>query len=105
MIILNTTFYVHQSIDAQFRRWIDETYFPSALTEGNLSNPLFAKLLLEPQDGMSGYAVQVMAYTPEEAATWHDGVGGELRNDLMARFGQNILFFTTYMESIESNDD
>lgn len=101
MIILNTTYYVHSSVDSEFRRWVRDEYFPSALSNHGLSSPVFAALLVEPQEGMAGYAVQLSASTRPDAESWHDGPAASLRADLSSRFGQKVLFFTTYMETID----
>lgn len=101
MIILNTTYYIHASIDTEFRRWIREEYFPSAISQCGLTSPVFASLLIDPQEGMSGYAVQLSASSREVAQNWHDGPAASLRARLSSRFGQKVLFFTTYMEIID----
>lgn len=100
MIILNTTFYIHESIDGEFRRWIECEYFPSASEYGGLRNPVMAKLLMEPQEDRNGYAVQCLAPDVAKAQLWHDTYAAELRDALSAKFGEKVLFFTTYMEQI-----
>ena len=47
MIILNTTFYVHESIDRLFHQWLQQEYLPSAMKAG-LGEPSVARLLMEP---------------------------------------------------------
>ena len=101
MILINTTFYVEASVEAPFLVWVREHYFPCALDDDTFARPFFARLMLEPQEGMTGYAVQICAPTHEAAVAWHDGAAAELRGDLSSRFGQRILFFTTYMEEID----
>ena len=100
MIILNTTFYIHESIDGEFRRWIECEYFPSAREKGGLEHPVMAKILMEPQEGMNGYAVQCQAPDVARAQQWHDAHAASLRDALSAKFGEKVLFFTTYMEQI-----
>lgn len=99
MIILNTTFYVHESIGEQFRQWIEQEYIPSALNE-SLSEPVVARLLMEPQEGMSGYAIQFVSETIAQAQKWHDDKAATLRGLLSGKYGEKILFFTTYMERL-----
>ena len=100
MILINTTFYVEASADAEFRQWVRDSYLPSALSQEGFTRPVFTRLMLEPQEGMTGYAVQITAADEDSSTRWHDGHGGELRASLCGRFGQRILFFTTYMEEI-----
>jgi len=100
MIIVNTTFYVHESIGCQFLQWVKHIYIPSALSE-SLTAPSVAKLLMEPQEGMSGYAVQFMSEDIKPAQTWHDEKAAALRGMLSEKYGEKILFFTTYMERLQ----
>lgn len=101
MIIVNTTFYVHESIDNQFRRWVNDTYLPSALDKG-LNDPSVSRLLIDAQENMTGYAVQIKAKDIEKAMNWHDNEGAGLRGQMNGIHGEKILFFTTYMEQIIS---
>lgn len=101
MILLNTTFYVHYSVDLEFHKWVKEIYFPSALSAKGISSPVFARLMLEPQEGMTGYAVQLSVSSRDVGEEWHDGVAASLREDLLKEFSTKVLFFTTYMEVLE----
>lgn len=101
MIILNTTFYVHVSVKDDFLDWLSKGYLSSAAATGLLSDPLCSRLLIEVEEGCEGYAVQLRAATIDDAVAWHDGKGAELRADLTRRYGERIVFFTTYMESID----
>ena len=65
------------------------------------SIPCSAIFWMFPQEGMAGYAVQLSATSREVAANWHDGPAAALRSQLSSRFGQKVLFFTTYMETID----
>ena len=98
MTILNTTYYVHETVDAEVRRWVTDVYFPSALNIGGLVKPVFARISMPPQEGMSGYAVQLMAENKETAELWHDNHAADLRAKLSGLMGEKMLFFTTYME-------
>ena len=100
MIVINTTFYVEGSVETEFLRWVRADYLPSATSQPGFCTPSMARLMLEPQDGMTGYAVQICAADHEAASAWHDSEGASLRGELSARFGQRVLFFTTYMEQL-----
>lgn len=98
MIILNTTFHVHESVADSFKAWVRLTYFPQAANESNLLNPVFTRLLIEVHEGYESFAVQLMAPTIDDAVNWHDGKAAELRAILNNKYGEKVLFFTTYME-------
>lgn len=100
MIILNTSFHVHVSLDNKFREWVRREYIPSALSSGLLSSPRFASLLIEVQDDCVSYAVSFESQSTESAVEWHDGEGARLRSEVHREFGNGIVFFTTYMEEL-----
>lgn len=100
MIIFNTTFHVHLSVKDEFIAWVRKEYFPAALKNEAITEPTFAKLLIEVQEDAVSYAVQLKATSLEAAVAWHDNEGEQLRSGLMKRFGERVVFFTTYMESV-----
>ncbi|MDE6371825.1 MAG: DUF4286 family protein [Duncaniella sp.] len=100
MIILNTTFFVPEHLAEELICWVKETYFLSAINEGALTDPSMARLLDVPEEGMAGFAVQLLARDIDFAKEWHDGRGGVLRSYLAERYPQEVLFFTTYMEKL-----
>ena len=100
MLILNTSFHVHLNFDSEFKEWVRRTYIPSAVKSGLLTSPRFAALLIEVQEEWVSYAVSFEAETAENAVEWHDNEGAELRAELHKRFGEGVVFFTTYMEEL-----
>lgn len=100
MIILNTSFHVHVSLDSRFREWVRTQYIKSALDSGLLKSPRFASIMIEVQEDCMSYAVSFEAETTESAVEWHDGAGAALRAELHRRFGEGVVFFTTYMEEL-----
>ncbi len=99
MILLNTTFYIHPSIENDFLSWMKTVYVPSALLAG-LSDPELCLLLVEAGEDVSGYALHLRAGDLSEAEAWHDGAGGDVRSGFMSRYGEKALSFSTYMEVI-----
>ncbi len=100
MIILNTSFHVHVSLDSRFRQWVKAEYIKSALESGLLTSPRFASIMIEVQEDCVSYAVSFEAETVEKAVEWHDGEGAAIRGELHKKFGEGVVFFTTYMEEL-----
>lgn len=96
MIILNTTFYIHPSIESEFLLWIKKEYVPAALV-ARLEEPQLAVILTEVGEDVTGYAFQLKASCKQEAEAWHDGEGASLRDRFIGRYGQKAIFFSTYM--------
>ncbi|MCM1076758.1 MAG: DUF4286 family protein [Bacteroides sp.] len=100
MIILNTSFHVHTSLDSYFKKWVRDVYIPGAIASGLLTSPRFAALLIEVQEECVSYAVSFEAENVEDAVKWHDNEGAEMRAALHCRFGERVVYFTTYMETL-----
>ncbi|MCH5245202.1 MAG: DUF4286 family protein [Muribaculaceae bacterium] len=100
MFIVNTTFHVENSLLDEFLIWVKDIYIPEAVASGLLNSPVLNRILVEVDPAATGYAVQFCADTIEHASLWHDEQGAELRGQLMRRWPQQIVFFTTYMEII-----
>lgn len=100
MIVLNTSFHVHVSLADKFKAWVRQIYIPSAISSGLLKSPRFTALLIEVQEDCLSYAVSFEALNIEDAVKWHDNEGAGLRGELHRRFGEGVVFFTTYMEEL-----
>jgi len=100
MVIVNTTFHVHKPLADEFIRWVKEEYAPCAARED-----MVAPRLTEIFDGVdpeaTSYAFSVTTRNIDEARKWHEGeAASALRSRLSERYGERILFFTTYMKSL-----
>ncbi len=100
MIILNTTFHVHSSVEDKFLRWVRVNYIPQALSSGMLYSPSLARILIDVEPESASFALQFSAGSIEDASRWHDGNGDVLRRKLSRVFGDRIVYFTTYMEKL-----
>ncbi|MBO5249767.1 MAG: DUF4286 family protein [Muribaculaceae bacterium] len=100
MILLNTTFIVHKSIESQFITWAKETYVPTATDSNIFINPIFTRIMADSDPDGNGYAIQLRAQNLEQAITWHDTVAAKLKQELSKKWGEKILHFTTYMQII-----
>ena len=99
MIQLNTTFCVDPSVENSFLAWVRETYIPDAVASGIFSSPRLLRIEHEVQPDALTYAVQLTAEHEADARLWHDtGRGFSLRSDIMNRYPQKVLFFSTFMD-------
>lgn len=101
MTILNTTFIVADHLMEQFLAWARQAYMPALRAAGIFTAPTMAKVLAKVEPGTTSIAIQARCHALEEATRWHDETAALLKDDLTARFGQQVLFFTTYMEVLE----
>lgn len=100
MILLNTTFLVHKSIEREFIDWVHNTYIPTAVETGIFSDPLLSKVMIETDPEGTSYAVQMRAESHNMASQWHDNEAATLKNSLVKSWGEKVLHFTTFMEVI-----
>lgn len=100
MIILNTTFHVHSSVEDKFLRWVRVNYIPQALSSGVLHSPSLARILIDVEPESVSFALQFSAENIDDASRWHDRDGEILRRRLSGVFGDRIVYFTTYMENL-----
>lgn len=101
MVLLNTTFHVHVTVQKAFVEWLRQEYQSAALATGFLTEPQLARVMGgDDPDGIS-FAYQLKAPTLGEAKRWHDAEAATLRNEMAKRWGQKVLFFTTYLSIID----
>ncbi len=101
MYILNTTFSVHKTVRSEFLVWIRKVYMQAALATGFLTDPMLTRVVSNEDPDGSSYALQLKAPSLREAVRWHDDTAVLLRDDMQSRFGENVLFFTSYLEVLD----
>ena len=71
---------------------------PIVLEEFN--NVRFCKIMAEVQEGYTSYALQFDVETLNDIDTWKIEQENIIQINLRQKYGDNILFFSTTMESI-----
>ncbi len=101
MILLNTTFLVHKSIEQPFIDWVHETYIPSAEKSGIFTDPILSRVLIETDPEATSYALQMRAQSHSDADRWHNNEACLLKDAQARIWGERMLHFTTFMEIIK----
>ena len=101
MIILNTTFIVEDARLEEFYAWARHTYLPAMDLAGIFTDKVMARVTTRVEPGATSVAIQARTASIEQGQRWHDDTAAILRNDLVARFNGQALFFTTYMEIVD----
>lgn len=102
MIILNTSFHILSSLEREFTHWAKTVYIPAAKESGLFNDTLLIKILTEIDPEVSAFALQLKSDSLDDATRWHDETAAALKADLTKRWGKNVVYFTTYMEVMES---
>ena len=99
MILLNTSFHMHVSVERDFLDWVRHRYAAALERHGGMGYPTLARMLVKPDEDTVSYCFQMTAESEQAAAMWHDSDDATaLRGELTRRFGELIVHFTTYME-------
>ena len=102
MIIVNTTFHIHRSIEQEMLKWIRRAYAGSAIRAGANEQYLLTRILAGDQDTEGeSYALHLTFPTLEAASKWDKGVGESLARIMTERWGAKALSFRTYLEIID----
>lgn len=101
MYIINTTFVTHRRMLESFIQWLKGVYVPAALTTGLFSNHRVAQILHNEDPETVNIACEFSCDSLSECVRWHDETALMLREDMAMRYGDNVLFFTTYMKTID----
>ncbi len=102
MVLVNTTFAVSPSADCDFREWVKSTFIQNAISGGGFTAPLFSRIMADEPDCAASYAVQFIGSGIEKSKQWMESGDGSRQLRLLRHsLGDNVLWFSTYMEIIE----
>ena len=76
-------------------------YVEAATATGFLTNPGLTRVIGHDDPDGSSYALQLCCPSLREALPSHADTAVLLRDDMKVRFGEKVLFFTTYLEVID----
>lgn len=101
MIIFNTTYHVDNLVLDDFIKFLRNEFIPAATASKELSEPRLTRVLAqEPQEG-SSFALQFEVEELEKLDDWYDQIGDNLNEDLVAKFGSQVVGFSTLLEVID----
>lgn len=103
MIILNTTFAIERSLYDSVVQWIADVYVPAATNTGLFSSPRIARIITNDHPETVSVACEMACQSLAEAVRWHDQTATLLRQDLHRRWGNRVLEFSTFMETVSDN--
>jgi len=98
MIILNTSFHVISQRQQEFVDWANGKYIPAIPPR---HKPLMMRILSEVEPDVSSFAIQLKFDTAVEAETWLAGHGASLQATLGDMMGEDGVYFTTMMETMD----
>ncbi len=99
--LVNTTFFVTDSLKEQLIGWLRENYIPSLCLCPVHSETLLSEIMTKAQEGATGLALQHRSSDSDMTQKWMNDEGARLLKQLSSTFGENVMYFTTYMQIIE----
>jgi hypothetical protein len=99
-MIINTTFFVADTHQDIFLKWLNNNYVPRMLETPHFSSYRFYKVLAEQEPGVSGFSLQFDFSEKEHHITWHKIYQPALQSELKLLFEENVLSFSTLLEQI-----
>ena len=100
MIIFNTTYCIDHSVLQAGLIWIKENYIPKAMDSGQIHTPRLSKILSDETEGIN-YSLQFLVNSIEELEIWYQSTGDLLHQDMVGRFGDKMLGFSTLLEEVD----
>lgn len=101
-VALNTTFVVPSAVKAEFLEWVDRVYLPSAMDSGAFGGYQVMLIQTVVEEGFENIAVQLLGRTQADAERYLEEMGRVLADDVAARWGGRVVFFTTMMDILKS---
>lgn len=101
MYILNTTFHVDNRVRRDFLDWARKVYMLAAIDTGLFGSARLLRVLTDTDSEGVSFALQMDCESISEARRWHDETATLLRDDMSQRWGDKVLFFTTYLKDAE----
>ena len=101
MIIYNTTFHIHKEIVAECLEFLKNTYIPKATASGLLFEPCLRRILHSEDEEGENYSVQFNTKDMQALNEWIRLVGAALQQELVKRYQDKIVGFSTLLEDIE----
>lgn len=99
--ILNTTFVTTRSIYPDFVNWLKEVYVPAAMATGLFVSHRTARILTNDEPETVNIACELTCDSISECTRWNENTASLLREDMNGRWGENVLFFCTYLKQLD----
>lgn len=100
-LLVNTTFFVEDSVSLQLLEWLRSDYLAAIKSSGLFSDVLLCEITPQREPGVTSYAVQGVCETDADADVWTEGESARLLCDMTAMMGSKALYFTTSMRVLD----
>ena len=99
--ILNTTFHILVSLKEEILVWLEESFVSTAVRHEVFHSPQIARVMTTVEEGAESYAVQIKTEDLVKGEEWLASEGFHLFETLRKKYGENVLFFSTWLEIVK----
>lgn len=102
MLVYNITFHIDADILQECLVFLKSEYIPQATNSGFMHSPRMHRVLPY-QEGMDAhsYAIQFRVKNMDTLNYWIENEGRNISKQLVDKFGQKVVGFTTVLEEID----
>ena len=104
MIGYNTTFHIHKEILAECLAFLKSHYIPQAAASGLLHDPYLRRILNSENEEGESYSVQFHTQDTASLNQWLQQDGRASQQELIDRYQEKIVGFSTLLEEISLGD-
>ncbi len=101
MIVFNTTFHIDRDILSDSLAFLKSDYIPKVLAGGRLTNPSMRRILQDNQEEGESLAIQFHVENVDVLQQWLEEEGITIQSELVERFQQRMIGFSTIMEELD----
>ena len=101
MIIFNTTYHVEEQILDEFLNYLKTEFVPAAIESQELKAPRMTRVLSQEQTNGHSFALQFEINELDGLDDWYNQTGEALNEEMISRFGEKVVGFSTLMEVVE----
>jgi len=101
MIVYNTTFHIEKDILEESLVYLKEQYIPKAIASGFMQHPCLRRVMHTAEDEGISFSVQFHVKNVDTLNFWMQNEGSVIHKELVSRFGNKIVGFTTLLEEID----
>ena len=104
MIVYNTTFHIHKEILAECLAFLKSHYILQAAASGLLRDPYLRRILHSPHEEGASHPAHLHTQDTASLNQWLQQDGRALQQELIDRYQEKIVGFSTLLEEIALGD-
>ncbi len=105
MLVYNVTVKIDQRVEQEWLEWMKGKHVPDVMQTGKFINYRISKIdQVEEPDGSSTYSFQYLCAERSLLDDYLNNHANELREDVLAKYGNLFIAFRTIMEIVHEGD-